>query len=726
MLDPVASGCSSNDVTSDLFDSLPVELLMQILESIPPSDLVPLMRASKAVHHATKQREFWRRRLLSDAPWMWEYHESSAAQETDWQKCYSTVMMHALNPLRTAASGATASGLANRKRIWQVGEQILQMYLEPNILTARNTSPAVFENGVLCRYLPIVADRKDAQFSSQAKFFFHRANEMQLAKNLKLKWTTNGALSGIRLETEAQEVTLGDFDTSPGTESDLDIQPDDWINKMILNISVVESWKTGTPPAEKSHYRIAVTGVTICLLSGGTTVFGKREGCKRLLEPLPGNGIVGLKIQLAQGRITHLGLLEHSAGLTKARPSHDPKMLDLLWHDHLPSTELRFKDYYTGYWQNESRMDLVPMQALLFGSTDIEQSKVTGFSAAFRLRSFAIHRIDGSCEKIGSHEDPVKMFPIDGPGGERVAGFEITVGHLPVGLTLITTYGRQAVFGQRRNNARHGHTSDHGFGVAGLYASFEYGSSDMGKGQLSSLGLIQSPHVDRPPMNDVQLDDGNGLIWEPQTPPASWHTVGDVYGPKHNGEAAVCIDFSRPVEKITGLLPAPEWMAEIEIGGFTIRYSDDNKLEPSAHFGFTSEQWPTAETATPESLRAIQRYAGMTMVFTKEVDSGKAHVLTDQDALNQPTTWSLGQRGEKIVAVTVWAGDFLHGLQFHSESGKESPRWGKCGGEPAGMIRAGGKERIVGLKVIMGTKRLSMTASQLTPQAVQAMSDAPN
>lgn len=702
---------------SSLFDALPHELLIQILDLIPQADLVPSIQAVLTIRQVAKTDKFWHRRLQLDAPWLWEYRDDNKSAKGDLHTFYNAVMMQTCKPLEEAARGKRVSGLANRRRIWHVCEQILHLYERIDTVRGPQDKSSIFEEGVVCRYLPMVASRARPHFKSEAAFFFNNQSDVALAKHLTLKWTVEGALYGICLKTKTGQVSFGDIDNPNDTESVMKFAPGDWIEKMVLNISVIYEQRKKKKSGEQRTRLFGVTGIAVWHLSGDVTYLGMNDGFKRLLEPLPGNGIVGLKSQFSDGVINHLGLLEHPAGLTNSRPANDPKRLDLLWNDHVPPADLRFRDYGSGYWSNSS-MDLVPMHCLLFGSTDLEQSTMTGIGVAADLAYFEIYRSDGSSEQIGQRQAPKKTFLIDGPGGERIAGLDYTIGHLPVGLTLVTTHGRQVAFGRRVDNALN---SDHGLGLAGFYCSFGYNST--GKDLLSSIGTIASPHIQRPSQGIERLEDGNNLLWEPRPPPPSWQIVGPVYGKGHRGEVAVVLDFSRPIARIDGLFPAPEWMAEIEIGGFTIMYADGNTLEPSSHLGFPPQGWPTSANAKPEDLAKMERYPAMSRGFTTNEDSGVAHVLTDKEALAQPTSWDLGQQGEKLVAVTVWAGDYLHGIQFHSEGGKDSPRWGKCGGKPAAKISAGGEDRIVGLKMILGARRLDHTAPTLSPQAVQAFTD---
>jgi len=69
----------------------------------------------------------------------------------------------------------------------------------------------------------------------------------------------------------------------------------------------------------------------------------------------------------------------------------------------------------------------------------------------------------------------------------------------------------------------------------------------------------------------------------------------------------------------------------------------------------------------------------------------------------------------------VWAKQFLHGIQFHSRSGHSSPRWGKCGGDPAGKIELGGIDHVMGVKVVLGKSRQGLHAASVRPLAVQAL-----
>ncbi|GAB1741833.1 hypothetical protein NU219Hw_g7239t1 [Hortaea werneckii] len=708
----------------DEFENLPEELMLMIINFLPGQDLVSLMLASRTAYGATRSQSFWERRLRLDAPWYWEaFSTSSPSAFTSYEQEYQKVMMQACRPVELAKRSQHVSGLANRRRVWEVSQQVLKVYAELSPLNPNITAESIseFHEDASSHYFARVADQKASGHGASVQFFFQIAAEMHMEKSLRFFWT-NKALGGISVRVDERVLNFGNCSTVEGAFSLLELSADDWLEKMILNISVdSHSWQDTRYNTTKTTHDHFVSGVTCYTLSGNQYHFGESSGCKRLLEPRPGHGIVGMRTDWAEGRITRIGIFEHAGGLTTFRQPNDTKRLELLWKDQLPPQSLRFRDFMSGYREGQTAWDLAPMQPLLFGTDERELATVTGFAASPDLGCFEIHRNYGLNERIGASTGSMKLMRIDGPGGERISSISVITGALPVGLVLISSRGRRMVFGKSEANFVFPHSSDRGFGLAGIYCSFAYSSNSTER--LSSLGLVSSP--------DLALDHettGTGMaplrgFWEPEAPPPSWNLFGPLYGGHHNGCVVKALDFSRPVTKITGLLAAPAWLDIIEIGGFTVHYSEGSSLDRESVFGMTSEIWPTHPDAAIEDLRSMKRHDRMSKLLGQKYSDpdAVAHVDSDEEALAQPSTWDLGQTGEKIVAVTVWAGNFLNGLQFHSESGKSSPRWGACGGEPAGQISVNQDPRIVGAKVFLGCQRLGFIACSDVPQAIQAM-----
>jgi hypothetical protein len=80
--------------------------------------------------------------------------------------------------------------------------------------------------------------------------------------------------------------------------------------------------------------------------------------------------------------------------------------------------------------------DSIPTEVLIFGTNEQELTRITGLSANKNLRSYAIHFEEGISTRIGEKDVPMKLFKIDGRGGERIARIEVGMGCLPMSLKV--------------------------------------------------------------------------------------------------------------------------------------------------------------------------------------------------------------------------------------------------------------------------------------------------
>ncbi len=79
------------------------------------------------------------------------------------------------------------------------------------------------------------------------------------------------------------------------------------------------------------------------------------------------------------------------------------------------------------------------MQALPFGTSASDLSKVTGFSSDAKLRSFGIQFEDGTERRIGPDdvdESERKVLKIDGAGGEVLRKVEVGMNSLPMAIKV--------------------------------------------------------------------------------------------------------------------------------------------------------------------------------------------------------------------------------------------------------------------------------------------------
>ena len=127
---------------NEIFSTLPFELLLGIVEELEFSDLASLLNASPHVHRAMDGHHyFWLRHLRESMPWFFEMHEF-LADRTDGYGITSSktdeLRGKSLRPFFIWANCITTSrrgkrgpfmGVANRRRIWGVCEQLVVPYL---------------------------------------------------------------------------------------------------------------------------------------------------------------------------------------------------------------------------------------------------------------------------------------------------------------------------------------------------------------------------------------------------------------------------------------------------------------------------------------------------------------------------------------------------------------------------------------------------------------------
>ncbi|RMX75673.1 hypothetical protein D0868_16820, partial [Hortaea werneckii] len=303
----------------DLFQNLPEELMMAIADFLPEKELVSLMLASRATYGATRSQSFWKRRLRLDAPWYWEAISTSSPDAfANYEQEYQKIMMQARRPVELAKRNQHVSGLANRRRVWQASQEALKMYAELCPLDPNATTESIseFREEACSHYFARVADQKESGHGASVQFFFQTAADMHMEKSVRFFWT-NKALGGISVRVGDSVLSFGNCSTPEEASNVVELSADDWLEKIILNISIdSHSWQDPRYNTTKITHDHFVSGLTCYTLSGKEYHFGESSGCKRLLEPRPGHGIVGMRTDWAEGRITRIGIFEHAAGLT--------------------------------------------------------------------------------------------------------------------------------------------------------------------------------------------------------------------------------------------------------------------------------------------------------------------------------------------------------------------------------------------------------------------------
>ncbi|KAI4527342.1 hypothetical protein K525DRAFT_264284 [Schizophyllum commune Loenen D] len=462
----------------------------------------------------------------------------------------------------------------------------------------------------------------------------------------------------------------------------------------------------------------AIKGVIIRRLDAEPVAFGDMRGHRRLTVVQEGHTLIGLHGEASNGMISRVGLLELPKLLgPQRRPAPDASVCKLMWAKEVPNAPLACHPSEFGYWSVQEASDLVPFYPLYFGRTEDEFAALTGIAVGNNLLGIAVYhdgKVSGSAGKL--EEGFTKYFPMDGEGGERVIGFTVTIGALVDGFKIVTNRGRQAIFGRTGMLADSvTSTTADPCVLAGLFCSYGYKSD--GDNLLSSVSVLKGLGSSETADYDHFVRDQ--CIWEPSSPPATWKPSTPAFGAFEDNNHAVLLDLSKPVKEIKGLLAAPDWVDVVELGGFVILYADGTEV----YVGLPSSIWSQLDDDKP--LKKLPRHQHMsTSLGPMKPPELPAHVKGDEEVRAQNrdgAVWSLGDEGERIAKVVVWetGSGRIDGMQFYSETGKASLRWGKCGCQPTGEITA--SDRVRGICFVLDTDRGPYHTHDPVPMGVRAL-----
>ncbi|KAL2858432.1 hypothetical protein BJY01DRAFT_22 [Aspergillus pseudoustus] len=123
----------------DIFSRLPTELRHEIFQNLHPESILALKAASGVMHATSCPDSVWTAKLVDTYPWLWEVHELPVFQSQNVEERASRLLRACREDgATTGKSHGYILGLANRRRIWGVCEQIRGRYLEqPAVFTRK-------------------------------------------------------------------------------------------------------------------------------------------------------------------------------------------------------------------------------------------------------------------------------------------------------------------------------------------------------------------------------------------------------------------------------------------------------------------------------------------------------------------------------------------------------------------------------------------------------------
>lgn len=237
----------SHKVHSDPLTTLPYDVLHGIFANLSLKDTLSLIKASWHVLESTRDPAFWRLMIrLHIAPFFWELEDllskSDFPSTFDWRG-----MFQWLNEITRGKFGMEGQlrGIANRRRIWNVCQQLHRMYYdrlsndhynEPSDAEAK----AIFDTAV-CPHKPITIypPPSDTETRTLTVQFIRSWSEIAYrACDLETYWSASGksdGLMGISVTFGSVERLLGSKTSTKG--SSLRIEAAEWIKEIRLLMS---------------------------------------------------------------------------------------------------------------------------------------------------------------------------------------------------------------------------------------------------------------------------------------------------------------------------------------------------------------------------------------------------------------------------------------------------------------------------------------------------------
>ncbi|KAE8450747.1 hypothetical protein EG329_005660 [Mollisiaceae sp. DMI_Dod_QoI] len=536
--------------TKNPFTEFPKELISEILLYLPLASLKSFALSGLIPFRLSQNNAFWHRKTILDFAFLYDFptlegerYWLSIYQELHRQ-CYATTYV-----LR--GHGAEESdfeerdkslvlGLANRRRVWGICVQIVEGYVEEmkeleDEKEAQDGVEKGIVDGSLNLLMPIVGNPVPSDGKAVNGYFVESWEGLKRGARLVFwfqDWEENedGRLCGVGMPGGRA------FGMKGKKTVEVEIEKGCWIEGLVLNIY------GGSENALKD-VKIGITGVELILDNGRNIQVGSQNGDKRLLKANDGMVVIGLIGELSNGIITRLGILQAPSPNSKSflPPSKRvPEIQRPLWHTSLPPPNVQASPYETGYWMPARSYDTIPMSFILFSldGTFDQLSKLRGIESDPESRCWGVKYNIGAEDgneggtESGKRTGPqdcmsqVKMFRVDGEGGERVVKVEIGMNSLAMGVKITTNKDRFAFFGPTQKNYHIAYEETEKAFIVGLYISWGYGNERRLCSTVSILSAAKPGHkVEEGVIEGVT----HRIVFSPPRPeghPSSWIAPG--------------------------------------------------------------------------------------------------------------------------------------------------------------------------------------------------------
>ncbi|OCK76198.1 hypothetical protein K432DRAFT_336121 [Lepidopterella palustris CBS 459.81] len=415
---PSASLDSEKDVVHDPFNKLPYDLLYTLFPYLGGDSTLALIKASWHVHCSTRDNAFWKQLIRWEIlPWFWELREILAEERSsdfDYKGLYLW-----LDKMTTPEFGMEGPfmGIANRRRIWDVCQQLANIYFEREryepISETDEYAEMILEHSMSLHMPMILYPQPKNSVSNVSKQWIRSFYEVDTrASTFETFWNAEGTLVGLAVAFGTDPRVFGRADTDAVGDEQISkqvtrIPATDWISGLILHIPEMNMLD--------KHAHTAVKGVTVVCRSGKNDMLGDTgsHNSQRPLIVSLDRYLVGVVGQIGgNGLISRLGLLECvrppnddfslcNTNPVSARQTDRPELSiprRLLWHcsgafPPIPGLDNRSRGPIWSYsyihmlplppptFSSGAPADLIPHQLLLWVKNAREESQLKRISA---------------------------------------------------------------------------------------------------------------------------------------------------------------------------------------------------------------------------------------------------------------------------------------------------------------------------------------------------------
>lgn len=222
----------------DIFKTLPLETMAGIVENLPGSSFKALQAVTPAAARVLASGFFWKRRIKSDMPWLWDLPLDQAlpCAETNWQQVYWD-----MDRRSTFQSSDAIPGLVNRRRIWMVCHQLAVMY------AVQMHPVSVHSGGILERikwhsvshYTPLIAEVAiDAKSHKFTAFFLSDWLDLDTKYTyLQSYWNDDGLLTALSITMQGRPRRTFGLPSKEDVIRSFVLDPGDWIEGFTIAIN---------------------------------------------------------------------------------------------------------------------------------------------------------------------------------------------------------------------------------------------------------------------------------------------------------------------------------------------------------------------------------------------------------------------------------------------------------------------------------------------------------